>query len=241
MFDLDGTLVQTEKLKARSYAEAAQHLNPDLKIEAVLEAFKAVVGRSRQEVAEFLLDAFDLSDSAAQWMEAYQVRSPWQSYVQIRMSIYEGLLLNEDVILEHRWPSALALLDLVRGRCERVGLATMSHAPQAARVLSVLQLTDAFDFVATRDDVERGKPDPEIYTLVLRELNVRPDRGLAIEDSPSGVRAGLAAGMDVIAVATDFTRAALRAASDIPQDRIVEDPTTLLATVERVLKEKQHG
>ena len=51
IFDLDGTLVQTEKLKALSYAKAATALRPELNETDVIEAFKDVVGLSRHEVA----------------------------------------------------------------------------------------------------------------------------------------------------------------------------------------------
>ncbi len=58
--------------------------------------------------------------------------------------------------------------------------------------------------VATR--AEHGKPDPEIYDLISRGSGVAPERCLVIEDSPAGVKAVLAAGMKVVAVATPFTR-----------------------------------
>jgi HAD superfamily hydrolase (TIGR01509 family) len=82
----------------------------------------------------------------------------------------------------------------------------MSHTEQARRILSILGLTDAFDVVATRDDVEHGKADPEIDLLVARELGVKPEDFLVIEDSPAGVAAALAATMDLIAVTTELTR-----------------------------------
>ena len=64
----------------------------------------------------------------------------------------------------------------------------MQECPQVRRVLQILQLTDAFDFVASRDDVERGKPDPEIYLLVANELGVSPRSCLVIEDSPCSAK-----------------------------------------------------
>ncbi len=73
IFDLDGTLVKTEELKARSYAEAAVELRPDLEAAEVLQAFSQVVGRSRREVATTLLEAFDLSGPARERMEEFGV------------------------------------------------------------------------------------------------------------------------------------------------------------------------
>ena len=97
------------------------------------------------------------------------------------------------------------------------------------------ELDDVFDFVASRDDVENGKPDPEIYLLVADQLGIPPSQCLVIEDSPSGVRASLAAGMACIAVSTPFTKQALHAAGILDNRWIVDDPVTLLAVVDRTM------
>jgi beta-phosphoglucomutase-like phosphatase (HAD superfamily) len=65
------------------------------------------------------------------------------------------------------------LFEEVRRNYRHVALATMSYCPQVRRVLQILALVDAFDFVASRDDVERSKPGPEIYLLVAAELETR--------------------------------------------------------------------
>jgi len=238
IFDLDGTLVQTERLKALSYARAAVELCPYSLTEAeVVAAFKDVVGLSRQEVAETLVRRFSLEQASRARMAEFGVDRPWQAFVQVRMRFYDEMLADPQVLRENQWPHTVALLHTARQTGCRVGLATMSRCPQAQRVLQALGLGDAFDFVATRDDVERGKPDPEIYLLVARELDVVPHESLVIEDSPSGVRAALAAGMDVVAVSTPFTREGLHQAGLLPTDHIVDDPADLLRLVERIVSE----
>lgn len=82
----------------------------------------------------------------------------------------------------------MALLQEARRTQCKVGLATISRCAQVKRVLGILNLTDTFDFVASRDGVEHGKPDPEIYLLVADELGVPPEECLVVEDSPAGVR-----------------------------------------------------
>jgi beta-phosphoglucomutase-like phosphatase (HAD superfamily) len=111
----------------------------------------------------------------------------------------------------------------------------MSFCTQVQRVLSILKLDDVFDFVASRDDVENGKPDPEIYLLVADQLGIPPSECLVIEDSPAGVKAALAAGMACIAVSTPFTKQALHATGIIDDRWIVDDPDTLLAVVDRTM------
>jgi beta-phosphoglucomutase len=236
IFDLDGTLVQTEKLKALSYAKAAVELCPYSIGEAdVIEAFKQVVGRSRREVAIYLVERFDLADRARTRMTEYGVQTDWQAFVQVRLGIYQDLLADPAVILENQWPHNVALLQEARRvRC-RTGLATMSYCSQASRILDILSLHDAFDFMATRDDVERGKPDPEIYLLVASELSVDASECLVIEDSPSGVEAAVAAGMHVVAVATPFTDQGLRELAILPKEFIVTDPGELSSIVARIV------
>ena len=239
IFDLDGTLVQTEKLKALSYARAAVALCPhELDEATVIEAFTDVVGRPRREVAMALLDRFDLEAPARARMAAFGVRAPWQAYVQVRLNIYREMLADPAVLLENQWPHTVTLL---HAACEGgwvTALATMSHCKQVNYVLEVLGLQDVFAFVATRDDVEHGKPDPEIYDLVADHLGVPADACLVIEDSPSGVRAALAAGMWCIAVSTPFTREKLHASELLPEIWIVDDPERLLPAVRRMMDER---
>jgi len=241
VFDLDGTLVETEELKALSYARAAVELRPDLVEADVVEAFKDFVGRSRQEVATGLVRRFGLEEAARSRMAKFGVKTPWQAYVRVRLQIYDSLLSDRDLILSHRYPHNIALLREMCAEGYLTGLATMSHTEQAQRVLSILGLTDAFDVVATRDDVEHGKPDPEIDLLVARELGVKPEDCLVIEDSPAGVTAALAAGMDVIAVTTELTRQKFRDTDLLDRSRVVDDPRLLPAVVRRRIEAHRQG
>lgn len=227
IFDLDGTLVETEELKAHSYAQAAIELRPELTEAEIVEAFKDVVGLSRQEVAMALLQRFGLEAAARARMEEFGVHEPWQAYVEIRQRIYEAMLDDPELLRKQQWPHNIALLHEFRRLGCRIGLATMSYREQVKRVLEVLGLSNAFDFVAVRDDVGQGKADPEIYLLVAKALDVPPADCLAIEDSPTGVKAALAAGMSVVAVSTPLTREHLHKSGLLPRELIVDDPDML--------------
>lgn len=157
------------------------------------------------------------------------------AYVQVRLRLYEELLADRDLVEAQRYPHNIALLHEIRRLGYPTGLATMSHLGQAQRVLGILGLGDDFDVVATRDDVERGKPDPEIDLLVARELGVEPRECLVFEDSPAGVEAGLAAGMEVIAVTTDLTRQKFRETDLRDRCLVVDDPRELRAAVQSVI------
>ena len=241
VFDLDGTLVETEELKALSYARAARELRPEVREEAVIRSFGNLVGRARREVATALLERFDLEGVARSRMEELGADSPWQAYVRVRLPIYEALLADRDVVLAHRYPHNVALLHEVRRASYPTALSTMSHRGQVGLVLSILGLADEFDVVATREDVERGKPDPEIDLLVARELGVPPGECLVIEDSPAGVAAGLAAGMEVIAATTTLTRRKFEGTGLLARCRVVTDPRELPDAVRRVVSASGGG
>ncbi len=228
IFDLDGTLVQTERLKALSYARAAVELCPDdLSEEAVLAVFKDLVGLSRQEVAQGLIERFGLGDTARERMADLDVASPWQAFIRVRMRYYDAMLADPEVLRSNQWPHNVTLLHQARRLGCRTALATMSTREQALRVLDVLGLADEFDIVMTRDDVEQSKPHPEIYEQIAHRLQAQPEECLVIEDSPAGVQAAVAAGMHVIAVTTPYTREQLRGADLLPATHIVDDPDAL--------------
>lgn len=235
VFDLDGTLVETEELKALSYARAATQLRRDLNEGEVVAAFGDLVGLSRQEVAVGLMRRFGLEDAARARMAEFDVGTPWQAYVQIRLGIYEEMLGDPKLIQKHRYPHNIALLRRVRQDGFPTALATQSHREQTRRVIGILGLEDEFDVVVTRDDVEHGKPAPEMHLLAARELDFDAGECLAIEDSPAGVQGALAAGMEVIAVTTRLTRQKFRGTDLLDRCHVVNDPRTLPDIVDRLI------
>lgn len=240
IFDLDGTLVQTERLKALSYASAMTELcSYEVDKTEIVEVFKEVVGLSRREVATYLLKRFEAESAAGQRMDEFGVSTPWQVYVQMRMRYYENMLADPDVLRNNQWPHNMTLLEKARRTHCKVGLATMSHCSQVQRVLQVLNLSEAFNFIASRDDVENGKPDPEIYLLVAKELAVPPEECLVIEDSPTGVQAALAAGMWCIAVTTPFTRQSMHTQNLLDEKWVVDDPSALPEVVNHMITERK--
>ena len=115
-------------------------------------------------------------------------------------------------------------LDAVRRSGLGVGLATSSSRAEVEDFIGRFELGSCFDVTLSLNDVVRAKPDPEIYLLVAEELGVSPEECLVLEDSPSGVKAALAAGMNVVAVSTPFTRKGLHETALLPPEHVVDDP-----------------
>ncbi len=170
-FDLDGTLVQTERLKAESYAKAIVELCPFSVSEAeAIDGYRDVVGKSRQRVAEYLVDKFELTGKASVQMADLGVDTPWQALIQVRLKYYDQLACSPDDLRAAAWPHNVALLRMARDTGCRTALASMSTTRRIDEVLDALRLSDAFDFIASGDDVKHGKPDPDIYQLVTEHF-----------------------------------------------------------------------
>jgi beta-phosphoglucomutase-like phosphatase (HAD superfamily) len=235
VFDLDGTLVQTERLKSLSYAQAVQLLSPaPVTVEAVQAAFAEVVGRSREEVSRAMVSRFGLEGAARP--EELEGRKPWQALSGLRLQIYDDMLADPQILRANQWPHNVGLLRAAARNGCSTALASMSTGQQVSRVLEAIGLRDQFDLVLAREDVERPKPDPEIYRLAAELLERPPGECLVIEDSPAGVQAAVTAGMHCVAVATPFTRAGLHGQMWLPLEWVVDDPAELLPVVERLLK-----
>lgn len=102
-------------------------------------------------------------------------------------------------------PGVRDLLGVARERDWRVGLATGQDLDRLPGRLARLEIHDAFDAIVTAEEVERGKPHPDIYVECARRLDVGAADCLVLEDSVPGCEAALAAGMRVIACPSSVT------------------------------------
>jgi HAD superfamily hydrolase (TIGR01509 family) len=97
-------------------------------------------------------------------------------------------------------PGLVELLAALRAGGVPVGLASNSRRVFVERALAGAGLDDAFDVVIVGDEVPRPKPAPDVFLAVARALGALPAGCVALEDSPTGVRAARAAGMRVVGV-----------------------------------------
>ena len=242
MFDLDGTLVQSEKLKAQAYAIAVQRLRklsgPDPK---AIEAYQTIVGASRDVASQFVIDQLGLEPDLRPLMAQHKASEPRQVLTAMRTAIYDEMVADPQVLRDNEWPHTVGLLRLAKETGCRTGLATMSYRTEVFHVLRALDVERSLDLVLTREDVQSPKPDPEIYLLASRRLEVSPEECLVVEDSPNGVRAAVAAGMNVIAFATPFTIRALHDSQVLAHERILHESEKLLDMVRRIVREHERN
>ncbi|MDF1576242.1 MAG: HAD family phosphatase [Bacteroidales bacterium] len=226
IFDLDGTLIQTEVLKARSYARAIHQLTGgSVQEEKVLNGFSSYVGLSRTEVVGGLFFEF-LTELAM----VYPDKNPafiQQSILSWRLEIYQEMINDAELLSGFFCPFNIGLLHELHADQYLTALATMSHLTEAERMLKAMRIKDKLSLVLTRDSVSRGKPDPEIYLKISEMLDVSPEDCLVIEDSVNGINAGLHAGMKVFAVTNDITRASVHKSGILEAQFIIDELSEL--------------
>ena len=155
----------------------------------------------------------------------------------MRRAIYDEMVADPQVVRDNQWPHTVGLLRMAKENNCLTGLATLSARKEALHFVRALGLADSLDVVLAREDVKNAKPDPEIYLLAAQKLGVQPQDCLVIEDSPNGVRAGIAAGMNVVAFGTPFTSAGLHEAQVVEHRWVVHDPDKLLEVVRERIAE----
>ncbi|MBK7404670.1 MAG: HAD family phosphatase [Phycisphaerales bacterium] len=192
IFDLDGTLANSELAHEEALRAAAASRGMTLSAENFQHRF---VG---------------LGESAC-----FRILAQEQG-IDLTPALLEELLatkLDHFLALAGRgavtpWPGAVELV-AAASAAGRVALCTGSGRVSVAAILRAIGLADAFGVVVTSDDVARTKPDPEGYRLAAARLGVDPGASIAIEDSPTGVRAARAAGLQVFAVEHSFPASSL--------------------------------
>lgn len=180
IFDMDGTLLDTEKLYLRFWVEAANRMGYPMREEHAL-AIRATAA----SVAEPLLKKLVCPD-----FDYHGVRA-------LRREIME-VYVNEHGVDPK--PGMLQLLAALKEKELRIGLATATPEPRARKYLRMVGAEQYFDAVTCADMVKNGKPAPDVYLLACERTGVLPAHALAVEDAPSGVRSAHAAGMRTILI-----------------------------------------
>lgn len=200
LFDMDGVLVDSESYWVP--LEEEQIFPWAVADGADRPAASEITGMNVRDVFEYLDDRYDLVVDEDEFVDRYDA---------VAREIYtERVALLED---------AHDLLRALRDRDDRVGLVSSSPHRWIAMVLDRFDLT--FDAVVSAEDVDRGKPHPDVYRSAARRVDRPPEDCVAVEDSEHGIAAATAAGMTCVGYAdgeTDLDRSAADAVADGPAE-----------------------
>ena len=179
IFDMDGLLLDSERVIMQAWMESAQELALSLSRADFLQVVGYGIVESHARLSTLLggEDSFQL----------------------VRDRVRAKLGAPGGVVFPLK-PGALALLQQLRARAVPCAVASSTSVAEVRRRLAQVGVLELFQAVAGGDEVARSKPDPAVYLLAAERLGVAPECCLAFEDSNHGARAAHAAGLAVVMV-----------------------------------------
>ncbi|MFD0959837.1 HAD family hydrolase [Paenibacillus chungangensis] len=185
IFDFDGTIIDTETPWYYAFRNAYEEHG----VELSLEQYSECVGTSHHAFNpyEYLMTELNLPIDKEEFHR--------------RIHNDHARLMEQQGIRE----GVLEYLEAAKAAGMRIGLASSSRRKWIDRYLSQLKLADCFEVICTADDVDQVKPDPALYKMAVKGLGVKPEEAVAIEDSPNGAKAAVAAGLACIIVPNALT------------------------------------
>jgi pseudouridine-5'-monophosphatase len=195
IFDLDGVLLDTEKL----YTEATQRVVGEFGKTFDWSLKSQMMGRHELEAARLLVKTLELPISA-------------EEYLRRQLPIAEDLFRSAQEI-----PGAEAFVAALAARGHRLAVGTSSTLRLYQLKTAHLSWFSAFSAVVSGDhpEVKALKPAPDIFLAAARAIGGDPARCLVIEDSPAGVLSARAAGMSVVAIPDAALEASRFEAADL--------------------------
>ncbi len=178
IFDLDGTLIASERKYLRAWHQAAR----DTGVKMTNELYVGLMGLNRIDTIIRLMGIWASSSKATCFVDESQRQ-------------YDRLVAVEGHVLR---PGITILLDHLAAKNRPLAVATSCHRRLALQTLRDTGLARYFKAVVTGDEVEHGKPDPEIYLSAAAKLGIEARHCVAFEDSYLGTTSALGAGMKVV-------------------------------------------
>ena len=179
IFDLDGTLVDSmwmwKQIDIDFLGSRGYDLPEDLQ--------KNIEGMSFKETAEYIKERFQLPDTTEELMDIWNDMA-FEKY-------------KKEVFLK---PGVLEFLKTLKEKNIKTGIATSNSMVLVETTLKANGVWDYFSSIHTANEVAKGKPAPDIYLLVAKELGIEPEQCLVFEDVVMGIMAGKNAGMETCAI-----------------------------------------
>lgn len=174
LFDMDGLVLDTEKLYTRFWMEAANELGYPMTFEQSL----GMRSLNRHAGANKLKSYFGVE------VDYNQIRNK-------RIELMDAFVEKEGVYLK---PGIHELLDYLQENGIKTAIATSSPIERTVKYLSSVNIEKRFHELISGYMVEKGKPEPDIYLYASEKLGVKPENCMVLEDSPAGILAAHRAG-----------------------------------------------
>jgi beta-phosphoglucomutase len=181
LFDLDGTLIDSEYFHFECWNEILQESGVQLTYNGWLDNYAGV----------------PLPTNAKRLVEKYNIITPLSEVIERREKLTLERLKTNDVNL---MPYVAEVLELFKSKGLIMALVTSSPRQDVEAIFERNGLGKYFKLVITRTDVKVSKPDPESYNVCREQLGLQPDECLVFEDTINGVKSAIAAGLICYAI-----------------------------------------
>ena len=180
IFDLDGTLIDTEKLYRKYWPMALADYGYDLSDERAL-----------------MLRSLGRPFAPRQFKDWYGEDFDYDLIRKRRKEYVEGYIEKNGVELR---PGVKEILSYLHDKNITVAISTATDPERTEKYLKMTGIYEYFDKIICASMVKNGKPAPDIYEFACQSLNLKPSDCFAVEDAPNGVKSAYAAGLKVIFV-----------------------------------------
>ncbi|MBS1638451.1 MAG: hexitol phosphatase HxpB [Bacteroidetes bacterium] len=180
IFDIDGLLIDSEPLWAKAAAEVLTHYN----IKLTDEQYKTTTGLRTKEFVHWWLHYFKLNENLQQTIEE-----------NIVANVLQKIKANAVVM-----PGVKNIFNFFKEQQFKIGLATSSPQLLIDLVINILEIKDIIAATASAEDLEFGKPHPQVYLNCAEKLKSNPLQCICFEDSFNGMIAAKAARMKCVIV-----------------------------------------
>ena len=180
IFDMDGLMLDTERLAPQAWHDAKEALGVDFD----MSLLDAMVGRNYQDCRALILERHGEAFPTDRLMDAWHVA-------------YDAIVARDGIAIKH---GLFDLLDWLEQAHIPKAVATSTRRSRAMAKLESAGLASRFAALVGGDEIARGKPAPDIFLRAAERLGAQPASCVVLEDSAPGIRAALAAGMTPIMV-----------------------------------------
>lgn len=180
IFDLDGTLIDTEKIYRVIWPEAMAQLGYEFGDDHYLELRSLGRPYAPARFREWYGDDFDYNGAR-----------------KVRKVLFDAYIAEHGI---DKKPGVEKLLEHLKQKGIVAAIATATDQERCAQYMAMTGLTGKFDRVISATEVDEGKPSPKVYQYACSELGFTPEECVAVEDAPNGITSAYRAGMRVIMV-----------------------------------------
>ncbi|WP_379210408.1 HAD family hydrolase [Paenibacillus sp. GCM10012303] len=186
IFDFDGVILDTETIEFRVFEDIFEEYG----VKLPLEMWERRIGGNKNN--------FDPYDYLIEYTQCKIDKIELKKHKKIR---YEKKIGNENLL-----PGVYSYLESAKKMNIQIGLASSSPRKRIVDLLKRFEIIHYFTHLATAEDVDHVKPNPDLYLHVLEKMKLEPSHVIAIEDSPTGLIAAKRAGIYCVIVPNEVTK-----------------------------------